>query len=97
MGFKDFWKKELKKSLEPKIFSMVRNFDESGTSGTGHVLDGVIFPSGKCVVCWDPIATEALVGGHVVNSVSVFDSFEAFCAIHISQHPGNETEVIFLN
>lgn len=92
--FKDLWKNsKIEKSVAPRLFSMVRNADESGTSGTGHVLDGVVFPSGKCVICWDP--ESARVMG--VNSISIFDSYEAFESIHIGQHPANGTVVEFLN
>lgn len=92
MSFRDFWKGQIQKTGKPLTFAMIRNADESGTSGVGHVLDGVVFPSGKVVVCWDPVAPSA---GEIVNSVSMFDSFKAFCKIHIDQHPGNGTEVKF--
>ena len=90
--FGEFWK-STKEPKIPKVFQMIRNGDESGTSGTGKVLDGVIFPSGKVVICWDP--DSARVEG--VNSVSVFDSFEQFHSIHIGQHTNNGTEIHFLN
>lgn len=69
--------------MEPKLFTVIRHHDASGVSGTGRVLDGVIFPNGKVVVCW---RTEN-------SSVAVYDSFEIFSAIHIDSHPENETEV----
>lgn len=98
MTFNKFWKEQHGADPDvPKIFCMSRGYDESGTSGTGHVLDGVVFPSGKTVVCWDPEATEAKVDGESVNSVAVYDSFEAFLAIHVGQHPDNKTQIIFLN
>ena len=99
-NFKDFWKsKSINKSAAPRVFTMIRNNDESGTSGVGRVLDGVIFPCGKTVVCWDPDAMResAKIGDKNVNSVAVFDSYEAFEAIHIGQHPTNLTEIKFLN
>ncbi len=91
MSFKTFWKNDLRKKAKPRVFSMVRKADETGTSGTGHVLDGVIFPCGKVAVCWDPDA--ARVQG--VNSIAIYDSYEAFEAIHIGQHPSNKTEITF--
>lgn len=72
-----------------KLFCMIRNNDESGTSGTGKVLEGVIFPSGKCVVCWSKKTDQK------VDSVSVFDSFDEFHKIHVGQHPTNKTEFIY--
>lgn len=89
--FKDIWK-SASASYQPKLFSMFRSSDESGVSGVGKVLDGVIFPCGKVAVCWDP--QESRVD---VNSVAVYDSFDAFREVHIGQHPTNGTEVKFLN
>lgn len=97
MTFKDFWKGGFKKSATPRVFAMIRNEDESGHSGVGHVLDGIVFPSGKVVVCWNPDNANVKVGDKNVNSISVFDSWEAFNAIHIGQHPTNRTEIKFLN
>ncbi len=37
---------------EPRLFTLFRHVDESGISGTGRVLDGVIFHTGQVVVCW---------------------------------------------
>lgn len=95
-SFKKHWADTVRKSMGPRIFSMVRMNDESGTSGTGKVLDGVIFPSGKVVVCWDPENSNAQIDGENVNSISMFDSFAEFEAIHIGQHPTNGTQIIFL-
>lgn len=69
------------------MFAMIRNKDESGTSGTGVVLHGVVFPSGKCVVCWDTKQGP--------DSVSVFETFDEFQRIHIDQHPTNKTEIVW--
>ena len=75
---------------EPKLFTMIRKFDESHVSGTGRVLDGVVFPNGKVVICW----RKNEKGGH--PSLGIYDSFEAFQFIHIDSHPTNETEIIWL-
>src|SRR4051794_31375597 len=77
-------------TAEPKLFIMIRQADASGVSGPGRVLDGVVFPNGKTVVCW---RTEE-VHGH--TSVGVYDSFEAFKLIHIDSPPTNGTEVVWL-
>lgn len=68
-----------------KVFDMERVNDESGTSGTGLVLSGIIFPDGKVVIRWN---TETA-------STTEFDSWEDFEAIHIGKHPGNETKIYF--
>jgi hypothetical protein len=69
---------------------MIRKQDESHVSGTGRVLDGVVFHNGKVVVCW---RTE---NKHGYTSVGMYDSFEAFKFIHIDSHPHNETEIVWL-
>lgn len=81
------YEKEIEET-KPKVFCMVRNEDESGFSGTGVVLHGVVFPDGKCVICW-----KTKKG---VDSVSIFDSFDEFYKIHIGQHPDNKTELYWL-
>ena len=72
-------------SIKPRLFYVIRNADESGFSGVGKVLDGVIFPNGKTVVCWRTM----------LNSVTVYDSFDVFKGLHIDQHPTNKTEIVF--
>jgi hypothetical protein len=66
---------------------MIRNHDETGTSGTGVVVDGIVFPSGTCVVEWRG----------PTPCVSVWSSFEAFKRVHIDAHPTNGTEIVWLN
>ena len=51
-----------------------RMTDVSGTSGTGIVAAGCVFPNGKCIVAWH-------VKG-MPNSVEVWDSFEEAENIH---------------
>jgi len=81
-------------SLEksPRMFHIIRNSDESGVSGTGRVLDGVLFPNGKVVVQWRTDLDPLKAG---FSSMTIFDSFTAFETIHISSHPTNKTEVIW--
>ena len=64
-------------------FSMNRKEDESGVSGTGRVLVGVIFPSGKVIVEW--------IVNSRPSSMGFYDSFDEFKAIHVLTHPRNET------
>lgn len=90
-NFKKLWKSTVDKEEVPRCFTMIRQADESGHSGTGKVLDGVIFPSGKVVICWDPENSRVEFEGGNVNSIAIFDSMEAFEAIHIGQHPSNDT------
>jgi hypothetical protein len=76
--------------MEPRLFTMIRKNDESHVSGTGRVLDGVVFHNGKVVICWP---SEEKRG---YPSLGIFDSFEAFKFIHIDSHPANETEIVWL-
>lgn len=71
---------------EPRLFTIIRHADESGVSGTGRVLDGIVWHNGKVTVCWR-------TGPH--SSIAVYDSFEIFKAIHIDSHPTNGTEIIW--
>ena len=68
-------------------FTMRRERDVSGVSGTGTVLEGVQFSTGVVVIHW---LTPPPRG-----SISVFDSFDQFLTIHVSPHPDNHTEITF--
>lgn len=70
-----------------RSFIMRREFDVSGVSGTGTVLEGVLFSTGVVVVHW---LTPPPRG-----SISVWDSLEQFLAIHVRPHPGNRTVLTF--
>lgn len=64
-------------------FTMRREFDVSGVSGTGIVLEGVLFSTGVVVIHW---LTPPPRG-----SISVFDDLEQFLSIHVRPHPDNRT------
>ena len=66
-----------------KTFDVVRKYDESGVSGTGKVIEGVIFSDGTVVIRW---TTD-------VASIAIYKNFQEFKAIHIDSHPMNETVV----
>jgi hypothetical protein len=68
-------------------FVMHRERDVSGVSGTGLVLEGVLFSTGVVVVHW---LTPPPRG-----SISVFDSLDQFLAIHVRPHPDNHTVLVF--
>jgi len=70
-----------------KTFKMIRHHDESGYSGTGHVLTGVVFENGKTVIQW--------VADMDKQSIAIYPSFEVFKHFHIDGHPTNETELIW--
>ena len=68
-------------------FVMRREFDCSGVSGTGTVLEGVEFSTGVVVIHW---LTPPPRG-----SISVFDSLDQFLSIHVRPHPTNHTIIDF--
>ena len=70
---------------EPRLFTMIRNGDESGVSGTGRVMDGVLWPDGTVATRWRTMT--ASDGG--------FDSWTTFHRIHVCAHPDNVTELPF--
>ncbi|MGH9037636.1 MAG: hypothetical protein ACRD0O_17905 [Acidimicrobiia bacterium] len=68
-------------------FTMRREHDVSGVSGTGCVLEGVLFSTGVVVIHW---LTPPPRG-----SISVFDSMGQFLSIHVAPHPDNHTCLVF--
>jgi uncharacterized coiled-coil protein SlyX len=71
----------------PRVFHLVRQGDETGVSGLGHVLDGVIWPDGQ-------VATKWCVPGKP-SEVNLAKSFADWRAIHVDAHPSNRSLVYF--
>lgn len=74
-------------SDRPRLFSMVRQADESGVSGTGHVLDGVVWRNGKVTAAWDT--------ANAPGSICNYDAYGDFKSIHVDAHPSNATILAF--
>jgi len=55
-----------------RTFALIRDVDESGVSGTGHVAEGVVFTAGKVAITW--------LGK--IASVAIYDTLAAARAIH---------------
>ncbi len=70
-----------------RTFTICRPYDETKVSGTGIVLEGVIFATGQCVLHW---LTPTPKG-----SLSFFESLEDFLKIHVKPHPENRTILTF--
>lgn len=68
-------------------FVMERRFDENGISGTGVVVEGVIFGNGQCVAHW--------LTPYPNGSMVVWPNFDDFMKIHVNSHPNNETIIRF--
>lgn len=70
-----------------RVFRLIRHNDETGISGTGNVLDGVVFDNGQVVVCWK---TET-------SSIAVYVDWDAFEKVHILPHPKNKSEIQYID
>jgi len=68
-------------------FYLQRSSDETGISGTGRVLNGVLFTSGKVVVEW--------CGQYA--SVTLHESMESFKAVHMSPHHPTANKLVWLD
>ena len=67
----------------PQVFTMTRQSDETGVSGTGTVGAGVILSSGIVMFEWFS----------ATPSINQYPSFDAFLAVHVDAHPNNETSI----
>jgi hypothetical protein len=87
-------KAELRESLKPappaklaprgiRTFTVARQVDESGVSGTGVVIEGMMLGTGQCVIHW---LYPPPRGG-----IAIFDSMNDFIKVHIEPHPSNKT------
>jgi hypothetical protein len=77
---------------EPRLFTLIRHSDETGVSGTGRVLDGVIFHTGQVVVCWRSDLRQEKPG---YSSIAVYESWEAFLHVHVHPHRPEASEIKF--
>ena len=66
-----------------RTFTVARQYDETGVSGEGVVIEGVTLATGQCVVHW--LYPPPRV------SIAVFDSMADFLKVHIKPHPENKT------
>lgn len=64
-----------------RTFTIARQYDESGVSGIGVVIEGVVLATGQAIIHW---LTPAPRG-----ALAIFDSMADFIKIHIKPHPGN--------
>lgn len=78
---------------EPRLFTLLRHLDESGVSGTGRVLDGVLFHTGQVVVCWRADLNVEKPG---FSSLAIYPSWEAFLHVHVQPHPPEAAEIRFV-
>jgi len=85
---------ELKPSPPPRLaprgirtFTVYRDDDEGGISGTGVIIEGVKLASGQAVIHW---LYPPPRGG-----IAIFDSMDDFIKVHILSHPANKTIITY--
>ena len=85
---------ELKPKKPPRLapegirtFTVARQYDETGISGEGVVIEGVTLATGQCVAHW--------LFPPPRGSIAVFDSMSDFITVHIRPHPGNRTIITY--
>lgn len=71
-----------------QTFTLNRASDETGVSGTGVVLEGVIFDDGRVVIRWLP-------GNAQAQSTACYDTYQDFRKIHVDSHPKNGSVITF--
>ena len=70
-----------------KTFTVCRQHDETGVSGEGVVIEGVVLATGQCIVHW---LYPPPRGG-----IAIFDSLSDFIKVHIESHPSNKTIITY--
>ena len=85
---------ELKPKKPPKLapegirtFTVCRQYDESGVSGEGVVIEGAVLATGQCIVHW---LYPPPRGG-----IAIFDSMSDFIKVHIQPHPSNRSIITY--
>lgn len=68
---------------KPVLFELHRSKDPKEISGTGHVLDGVVFPNGVTVIQWRKKQKQ---------SVAIFQTFKQFESVHMKHHDGTQLQ-----
>jgi hypothetical protein len=79
---------------EPQLFTLLRHFDETGVSGTGRIIDGIIFHTGQVVICW---RSDMRLQNPGYSSIAIYPSWEAFLEIHVHPHGPDSAEIRFLS
>lgn len=70
-----------------RSFTVCRQHDETGVSGEGVIIEGVVLGTGQCIVHW---LYPPPRGG-----IAIFDSMTDFIKVHIEPHPSNKTIITY--
>ena len=85
---------DLKPKPPPKLaprgirsFTVCRQHDQTGVSGEGVIIEGIVLASGHCIIHW---LFPPPRGG-----IAIFDSLEDFLKVHVKPHPETKTIITF--
>jgi len=70
-----------------QTFTVARQADETGISGEGVVIEGVVLATGQCIAHW--------LYPRPKGSIAIFDSMNDFVTVHIKPHPSNRTIITY--
>jgi hypothetical protein len=70
-----------------RTFTVARQYDETGVSGDGVVIEGVTLATGQCIAHW--------LFPPPRGSIAIFDSMSDFITVHIRPHPSNRTIITY--
>ena len=70
-----------------RSFTVCRQHDQTGVSGEGVIIEGIVLASGHCIIHW---LFPPPRGG-----IAIFDSLEDFLKVHVKPHPENKTIITF--
>ena len=70
-----------------RAFTVCRQRDETGISGEGVVIEGVLLGTGHFIIHW---LYPPPRGG-----IAIFDSIDDFLKVHVKPHPTNKTIITF--
>ena len=70
-----------------QTFTVARQYDETGVSGEGVVIEGVTLATGQCIAHW--------LFPPPRGSIAIFDSMSDFITVHIRPHPSNRTIITY--
>ena len=72
-----------------ETFTICRQADESGVSGTGVIIEGTEYATGQVVLHW--------LTPFPKGSIAIFESLEDFKRVHINPHPDNKTIITWVD
>jgi len=70
-----------------QTFTVCRQADETGISGTGVVIEGVKLATGQAIIHWLSPAP--------VGAIAIFNSMSDFIDTHIKPHPENKSIITY--